>query len=247
MVEETLDELSIAGLRLYQSVRGYRYSLDPVLLANFVRVKPGGDEAILDLGTGSGIIPLLLAGLYDAGNIVAIEVQQAMAARAERNVRLNGYSEKIRVVHGDLRDIDKYIEPECFQLVVSNPPFRPAGGGRVAPDNERGMARHELAGGLDDFIAAAKFSLRHGGRFVVIYLVERMAELLTRLSVQGLEPKRLRMVHSTRGSDARLVMVEARKGGRTGLEVAPPLYVYDEPSAQRNYTAEVRAMYGGWG
>lgn len=241
MVEETLDELSVGNLKLYQARSGYRYSLDPVLLAHFVN--PGPEERILDLGTGSGILPLLLVSLYGPHQVLAIEIQADMAERARRNVVQNGRAGQIEVVHGDLRRIADYAPPASYHLVISNPPFRPRGGGRIAPDDERAMARHELAGDLNDFIAAACHSLDHGGRFAVIYLAERMAELLAKLSARGLEPKRLRMVHATSDSEARLVMVEARKGGRPGLQVEKPLIIYEGRSDSRNYTEEVLNMY----
>ncbi len=241
MVEETLDELSIGNLKLYQSRSGYRYSLDPVLLANFVR--PGKEDRVLDLGTGSGILPLLLVSLYGVEHVLGIEIQTALAERAWRNVIQNGMAREIEIVQGDLRTIAEYALPESYHLVVSNPPFRPCGRGRIAPDDERAMARHELAGELGDFIDAAHRSLRHGGRFVLIYLAERMAELLAKLADRGLEPKRLRMVHSTAESEARLVMVEARKGGRPGLQIEKPLFIYAGPADGRNYTQEVLAMY----
>ncbi len=245
MANETLDDLSIGGLKLYQSVSGYRYSLDPILLASFV--KPQSDDIVLDLGTGSGILPLLLARMYGVSCITGIELQSAMAERAQRNVALNGLSDRIMIILGDVRNINTYLQPESCKLVVSNPPFRPADGGRIAPNSERAMARHELAGGLPDFIGAAKFSLAQGGRFAIIYLAERLAELFSTLIMHGLQPKRLRTIHSYFGSSAKLVMVEARKGGKVGLEVSTPLYIYEGSSAARNYTREIRQIYGAVG
>ncbi len=241
MANETLDELSIGNLKLYQSISGYRYSLDPVLLAHFVAPRP--DDYVLDLGTGSGILPLLLARRYGVRQLCGIEIQKVMADRARRNVDINDLSGRVSIVNGDLKSVGDYFAPESCQLVVSNPPFRPAGGGRVAPDNERAMARHELAGGLVDFVAAAKYCLVHSGRFAIIYLAERLAELLSVLVAHGLQPKRLRMIHSTSTSGARLVMVEARKGGKTGLDVAAPLFIYEAESVERNYTEEILQIY----
>ncbi len=241
MDAETLDELSLGGLKLYQSVSGYRYSLDPILLANFIH--PAEGDRVLDLGTGSGVLALIIARLYPVAAVQGIEIQPSMAERALRNVTLNQLENKICVTHGDLRSISDFVAPQSCQLVVSNPPFRPADGGRIAPDNERAMARHQLAGDLNDFILAARSCLIHGGRFAVIYLAERLAELLSCLTGKGLEPKRLRMIHGAPGSEARLVMVEARKGGKTGLVVLPPLYIYEDVGTARNYSAEVLAMY----
>ncbi len=238
-MKETLDELSIGGLKLYQAEKGYRFSLDPVLLAHFAQLRAG--ERIVDLGTGSGVIPLLLARLSAATELVGVELQPQMAERAERNVALNDLQERVQILHGDLRQIRQLLPVASADLVVTNPPYRPLGSGRISPADERAKARHEIAGGLQDFIAAASWLLKNGGRFATIYLAERLPELLSQLLVCGIEPKRLRMVHPRRQEPARMVLIEGRKAGRPGLAVDPPLYIYN--GAGRDYTDEVLAMY----
>lgn len=237
---ETIDQLYPSGLKLLQAKNGYRYSLDPVLLVNFVGQAKAG--RVIDLGTGSGVIPLLLSCQLPCAQIVGLEVQPDMAERAQRNVVLNGLEERIRIVEGDLRQVRDGFTVESFDLVVSNPPYRKPGNGRVAPENERAAARHELAGGLRDFLSAASYLLCNGGRFAIVYLAERLAELLEGMRGVQLEPKRLRCVHSRLGEPAKMVLVEGRKCGGEGLMIEPPLYVYR--GKERDYSEEVLRMYG---
>lgn len=238
-MKETVDELSIGNLQLLQAENGYRFSLDPVLLARFVDAR--GGEVVVDLGSGSGIIPLLLAKLSPARKLLGIELQPRLAARAERNVELNGLQQRVEIIPGDLRQIRQLLPVASADLVVSNPPYRQVGHGRISPADERAAARHELAGGLDDFVSAAAWLLNNGGRFALIYLAERLPELLGRLVANGIEPKRLRMIHPRKQSPARLVLVEGRKAARPGVVVEKPLYIYEGKG--RAYTDEVLAMY----
>ncbi|SEA24037.1 tRNA1Val (adenine37-N6)-methyltransferase [Desulfuromusa kysingii] len=241
-MRETLDTLSIGHLQLLQAKDGYRYSLDPVLLTFFASVQKGA--TVFDLGTGSGVLPLLLACRSEAREFVGIEIQTSLAERAVRNVELNGYQGRITILHHDIRDLKGTIAGGGADLVVSNPPYRHPGSGRVSTKEERTAARHEVFGGLVDFIAAASWLLRNGGRFAVIYLAERLSELLFEMTSAGLEPKRLRMVHPRQGKDARMVLVEGCKGGRSGLRVEEPLYVYAASGSGRNYSTEILQMYG---
>lgn len=236
--DETLDDLRLGGLKVIQARAGYRFSLDPILLCGFAGRQ--GVEAAVDLGTGSGVIPLILSRTSLINRIVGVELQPGLADRARRSVSLNGLEERIEIVEGDLRQLPRELGVGCFDLVLSNPPFRQGGSGRIAPNGERAAARHELAGGLADFLKTAALLLRSGGRCCLIYLAERLTDLLVELRRAGLEPKRLRMVQSREGEGARLVLVEARKGGRPGLAVEPPLLIYERDG----YSAEVLAMYG---
>jgi tRNA1Val (adenine37-N6)-methyltransferase len=236
---ETLDDLHPAGLKIIQAKRGYRFSLDPVLLCAFAKVAKG--EVVADLGTGSGVVPLLLAARTGAKKIVGVEIQPELAGRARRSVLLNCLQDRIDILEGDLRELQGRLEPQAFEVVVANPPFRRPGTGRQAPINERAAARHELAGGLVDFLRAATYLLKDGGRFYIVFLAERLAELLAGMRELLLEPKRLRCVHSRAGERGTLVLVEGRKGGRAGLAMDPPLFVYEGEA----YSAEILAIYEG--
>jgi len=240
MSDDSLDTLIDGKLRLYQSRTGYRFSLDALLLAHFVAIKQR--ERIIDLGAGSGTIALLLSHLHGSASITGLEVQPAMAERARRSVALNGLEARLAIVTGDLREIGSRFAPSSFNVAVSNPPFRKPGSGRISPHQEKQIARHEIKGGLADFLAAAAFVLRPKGRLALIYSAERAVELLAMLRAAGLEPKRLRWVHSFAGDAALLVLVEAVKGGRSGVEVGAPLVIY---RAGKEYSPEVNAIVAG--
>jgi tRNA1Val (adenine37-N6)-methyltransferase len=241
MMKETLDTLSIGQLRFLQAEKGYRYSLDPILLAHFSADRAKGQ--VVDLGTGGGILPLLLSHLGNADVLTGIELQPTLVERARRNVELNALTGQVTILDGDIRKIKSLLPAGSADLVVANPPYRKVGSGRIAPDDERAAARHELAGGLREFTAAAGWLLKHGGSFCLIYLAERLSELLIEMVGAGIEPKRLRMIHSRRGEEAKLVLVEGRKGGRPGLIVEKPLTLYRDGSTGRDYSDEVLQMY----
>jgi len=236
---ETLDDLGLGGLKIIQHQDGYRFSLDPVLLCAFARV--AADETVVDLGSGGGVMSLLLARRSVTARIIGVERQSALAERSRRSVQLNGLEDRITIVEGDLRQIRSLLGAESAQVIVANPPFRKLDSGRLSPHLERAQARHEVAGDLADFVAAAAYLLGSGGRCYLVYLAERLAELLDHLRQVGLEPKRLRCIHSRRGQTARMILVESRRAGGVGLTIESPLYVYDG----EDYSAEVSSCYGG--
>lgn len=238
--DETLDALLDGRVRLYQSRTGYRVSLDAVLLAWFA--KPRRFERVIDLGAGNGAIPLMLASRYRPRFIVGLEVQLGMAARAGRNVRLNALEDSVAILCADVRDATRTFKPATFSLVISNPPFRKAAGGRISADPEKKIARHEIAAVLDDFVGAAAHLLRLKGRLVLIYSAGRLIEVTTSMRRAGIEPKFLRMVHSSGSSEATLVMIEGVRGGRPGVIVGPPLVIYDRSG---RYREEVRRILAG--
>ncbi len=238
---ETLDQLMPGNLHLWQAKSGHRYSIDAVLLAGFIcSIKY---RCIADLGTGNGVLPLLLSHLTRAEAIYGFEIQHSMVQRARRNVELNGLENRVTIIEGDVRSIKKLHPCGSMDLVVSNPPYRSAFSGRIAPDGERALARHELAGTIEDFALAAGWLLRSGGVFSVVYLAERLSPLLAAMTQAGIEPKRLRLVHSTATSSARLVLLEGCKGGRPGIEVERPLIVYSDHHEGRSYTEEIERIY----
>ncbi len=241
-MKETLDTLSVGNLQFLQAENGYRYSLDPILLSRFVNIKKS--VKVVDLGSGCGILPLLLARLSDVQELIGIELQSGLAERSRRNVKLNALQNRVQILQGDIRDIRNLLPASCADQVVSNPPYRQLDSGRIAPNDERAVARHELAGGLADFVAAAGWLLKNGGSFAVIYLAERLPELMAAMVAARIEPKRLRMVHPRQGAAAKMVLLEGLKGGRPGLQVERPLYIYKDNKAGRDYTEEVLQMYG---
>jgi tRNA1Val (adenine37-N6)-methyltransferase len=237
---DTLDTLFGGRIRVRQSRRGYRFSLDALLLASFARV--GADERIVDLGTGAGVIPLALAYLYPGVSVTGVEIQSSLAARARHSVRLNGLDRRVSIVRADVRALDRVFARGAFGVVLCNPPYRTPVSGRMSPNMERQIARHEIMGTIEDFVAAGVHLLAAKGRMGVVYPALRCVDLLGTLRAAGLEPKRLRMVHSSTAADASLTLVEAVKGGRRGVTVMAPLVVYGPDG---RYTTELAAMLGG--
>ncbi|HEU4342390.1 MAG TPA: tRNA1(Val) (adenine(37)-N6)-methyltransferase [Candidatus Binatia bacterium] len=238
--DETLDALFHGRLKVYQSRRGFRSSLDSLLAAFFVTVREG--DKIMDLGSGNGAIALVLAALYPSLSVVGLELQSGMVDRAGRNIRLNRYEHRVSVVRGDVRAIERIASPASFDAVVCNPPYRTSRSGRLSAEREKTVARHEIEGTLDDFVAAGAYLLPAKGRLAVVYHAARTVDLLQSMRKARLEPKRLRMVHSFTASPASLALVEGVKGGRSEIQVLAPLVVYRR---DRSYTAELKAMLEG--
>lgn len=237
--EETVDELRAHGLRIIQARDGYRFSLDPLLLCAFAAL--GAGERAIDLGTGSGIIPLILARRCPDATFVAVEMQDGLAALAARNIALNGLDDRIMLCHDDVLALRRRFPVSSFDLVLSNPPYRRRGSGKVSPKRGRDDARHESTATLADFLAAAKYLVKPTGRICFIYHPSRLPELLVEAARQKLAPLRLRLVHGTAEAEARMAMLELAKGRHGDLRVLPPLVVRDDRFA---YCAEVQAILG---
>lgn len=237
---ETLDQLTGYRLRLIQPRHGYRFSVDPLLLADFARVGEG--DRVLDLGTGCGIIPLLLARKQPSALFTGAEFQEAVAGIALRNVALNGLSERVEIVVEDVVQLRRRFPVSSFDLVVSNPPYRRVGTGKVSPRAGRDDSRHESTATLVDFLAAAKYLVKESGRICFIYHTCRLAELMAQAAVQKLAVLRLRMVHGNSTAPARMFMVELMKGRTGELQVEPPLMVRDQDGG---YSVEKLEIYRG--
>lgn len=238
--DETLDALFQGKVAIIQKMGGYRFSVDAVLLAHFLEIK--GGEEIVDLGTGNGVIPLILASLYSSVRVVGLEVQEEMVKRALRSVDLNRLKDRVEVIEGDVCAIKQLFSPQSFDAAVSNPPYREPKSGRINPDPERRIARHESKGGLRDFLRAGFYLLRRKGRMALVYPAVRALDLLETMRQEGMEPKRLRFVHSFEEDPASFVLAEGVKGGRRGLKIVPPLVIYTQG---RKYTPEMKAMIEG--
>jgi tRNA1Val (adenine37-N6)-methyltransferase len=233
--DETLD--TIKDVKIIQSKEGYRFSIDAILLENFITARPL--EKGVELGTGSGIISILLAKRLKNTEITAIEIQKALAARAEKNVKLNDLKGAIDVRSMDMRELKKEFHTNAIDFVFSNPPFRKPETGRMSTDEERAIARHEIEINLPDLVSTAAYLLKHNGKFHMIYHPFRLAELISLLRESRLEPKRMRFVHSRAGEEAKMVLIEAIKGGGVWLKIDPPLYLYEKGN---DYTREAQEI-----
>lgn len=233
---ERLDELLIQNLKIIQHEAEFCFSLDAVLLSQFATVHPAASA--VDLGTGTGVIPLLLIA-RGVKHVTGLEISESMADMAARSVSLNNLSERITIRQADLRILSG-LAAGTYELVVSNPPYRPVGGGYINPNDRVAIARHELTASLQDVIAAARFLVKYRGRFAMVHLPERMAEILTAMSQAGLEPKRLRLVYPQDHKKPNILLVEGVRGARPGLDVLPPLIVYKPDGS---YCDEIMSYY----
>jgi tRNA1Val (adenine37-N6)-methyltransferase len=217
--DETLDEFLDGRLRLIQSARGYRFSIDAILLAQFVTIKPR--DVVVDLGAGCGIISLLLLLEKPVGYVIALEIQKHLVDQAVRNAALNGFMDRMGVLLGDLRQVP--LGRSIADVVVCNPPYRRPGSGRVNPDFERAIARHEIMASLNDILSAANSVLKPKGRVAVIYPAGRLVDLIVRMRAFDFEPKRMQVVYPSMEEESKLVLVEGSRAGKGGMKVLPPL------------------------
>jgi len=237
-MEVTLD--SIRDIKIYQSKTGYRFSVDSLLLSDFVNLKTVRN--IADLGSGSGVVGILIAKKYPKAKVDLFELQTALVDLSEKNICINNLKDRMQALQCDIRTLPAlYPGLSEYELAVSNPPFRKPKSGKLNVEEERAIARHELRLSLSELVAAAYSLLKAKGRFCIIYHPCRLSELIETLKKKNLEPKRLRFVHSTRLSEAKMALVEAVKGGRTGLKVENPLFLYNEDGS---YTEEMLEIYG---
>lgn len=235
---ETLDTLFDRRLQILQKKDGYRFSIDALLLAHFI--EPRVDDRIIDLGTGCGIIPLLLLFRGKAARLTAVEVQPSLADLARRNALLNRVASRMKIWENDFRDLCTPGRKGCFDLVVSNPPYRKFGSGRMNPREEKALARHEIKTTLQEVLRAAYHLLKHGGRVNMIYPASRAAELIHSMISFHLEPKRVQFVHSREDDEGRLVLIEAVKEARPQVTILPPLFLYDSAG---NYTPAAQELF----
>lgn len=232
---ERLDSLNDRGLAVIQPEKGYRFSMDAVLLSHFARLRK--NERAADLGTGCGVIPLLLVSREPTLSIDAVELDEAAADRAERSVRGNALEGSIRVVQGDLRHLPEALPRAAFSLVICNPPYgssSPTGPERVLPTAGESCS-------FEDAVSAARALLRFSGRFACCWPAAKLQEAMTVLSRHRFSVKRLRPVSSKPGKSPYLCLIEATLGGRLGMVFEPPLLVMDE---EGQYTEEIRQIYG---
>lgn len=235
--DERLDDLIINDMKIFQHKNQFCFSLDAVLLAHFALLK--AKAKCVDLGTGTGVISLLLAH-RGAAKIDAVELNPIMADLAVRSVEYNDLEETISVHHADFRQVKELLPQGAFDLVVSNPPYRQVAHGDINELEGLAMARHELTANLSDVVTAAKHLLKYRGRLAIVHLPERLAEIVVEMSRSGIEPKRLQLVCPRIGKKPNMVLVEGAVGARPGLIVEKPLVVYREDGS---YTEDILKYY----
>lgn len=236
--EEAVDDLQ-NGYKIIQKTNSFRYGVDAVLLADFANIRK--DHSVIDLGTGTGIIPILIYARKQPSEITAVEIQQDMAEMAERSVRLNGLEEHIRVLHMDLKDAPELLGKAKYDYVVSNPPYVKKECGINNPSETKAIARFEIMCSLEELLSTAKELLKPGGKLCMVHRTDRLADIIYEMRSIGIEPKRIRFVHPSIGKRPNLLLIEGARGGNKELRFMDPLYIHDEAG---NYTEEIYRIYG---
>ncbi|MEJ5377851.1 MAG: methyltransferase [bacterium] len=236
--DETLDGLFQGRLKILQKKAGYRFSMDPVLLVYFAGNLRGG--RVLDLGTGCGLIPLILARRGDVREAFGIELQEELVEMAGRSVLINGLEDRVRILQGDFRRLKEIFPPQCFDHVLSNPPYHDPREGRKSPSNEKALSRHEQEGSIEELVQAARYVLGTKGRLWLTYCPSHIGKLFKALEAGGFAPRTIRFVHGRVELPASMTLVEAVRGGKGALRVQAPLILYEQ---DKNYTEELQRVY----
>lgn len=237
--DERIDDLQRNGYRIIQKKKGFCFGMDAVLLSGFAQVKEG--EMAVDLGTGTGIIPILLEAKTKGRHFTGLEIQEEVAEMANRSVRLNHLEDRVDIVRGDIKEASRLFGKASFDVVTSNPPYMNDNHGLKNPDLPKAIARHEVFCTLDDVCREASLLLKTGGRFYMVHRPHRLAEIITALKNYKLEPKRMKLVHPFIDKDANMVLIEAVRGGKSMMKVEAPIIVYQKPGV---YTQEIYNIYG---
>ena len=235
---ERVDELQRNGYQIIQNPSWFCFGMDAVLLAAFAGIKKGGKA--LDLGTGTGVIPILMEARTEGSHFTGLEIQAPVAEMAGRSVRLNHLEDKVTIVCGDLKEASSIFGRASFDIVTCNPPYMNEDHGLKNPSEPKAIARHEVLCNFDDVAREAAACLKPGGAFYMVHRPRRLMDLLTTLRAHKLEPKRMRFVHPYVDKEANMVLIEARRGGGVQMHLEAPLIVYKEPGV---YTDEVYRIY----
>ncbi len=236
---ERLDDLQRNNLKIIQKTDGFCFGMDAVLLSGFALVKEG--EQVLDLGTGTGIIPLLLSAKTRGKHFSALEIQEEIADMAARSVSINHLEEKIKIVKGDIKEASRIFGAASFDVVTTNPPYMNDAHGLKNPTEIKAISRHEVLCALEDVVREGAKVLKPGGRMYMVHRPHRLIEILETMTKYKLEPKRMKFVHPFWDKEANMVLIESVRGGGAFLKLEAPIVVYKEPGV---YTDEIYDIYG---
>ena len=236
---ESLDDLQLDGIHLIQKEDGFRFGIDAVLLANFANVKT--KHTVIDLCTGTGIIPFIIKGKKHPKKIIGIEIQEEFAEMARRSKEINGFGDEMEFIEGDLKDIELLKKLPRADVLTVNPPYKLRNAGIINETDKLSIARHEIMCTLEDVISSSRKLLQDGGRMFIVHRPERLADIFTLMRKYRIEPKRVQMVHPNTKKAANIVLVEGQRDGGAFLKWEPALFVYDENG---NYSEEINKIYG---
>lgn len=238
--DENIDDLQLKGLNLIQKKEGFKFGIDAVLLSDFAVVKK--KHRVMDLCTGTGIVPFLIYGKYDPQSVYGLEIQDDMVDMANRSLKVNSIdSERMKFINGDLKDTALLKKIDRFDVVTVNPPYKLNNSGILNPMDKLAIARHEILCNLEDVIAASRILLKDNGRMFIVHRPERLADIFMLMRKYKIEPKRVKMVHPKMGKAPNIVLVEGQRDGGAYLKWDAPLYVYNEDGS---YTKEIDTIYG---
>ena len=236
---ERIDDLEYKGLKIIQDKGGFCFGIDSILLADFAKnIKKGAK--VLDLGTGTGIIPILLCGKTDLEKVIGVEIQEEVANMAKRSSKLNNLEDKFEVVNENILNLKSIFQNQSFDVIVSNPPYKKKNTGIINENEKKIISRHEITANLEDFIKISKDLLKDKGEFYMIHRPERLVDILSLMRQNKIEPKVLRMVYSNEYKEPKLVLIKGIKNARPFLKVEKNLYIYDKDG---NYTNEILKIY----
>ncbi|MGE5677108.1 MAG: tRNA1(Val) (adenine(37)-N6)-methyltransferase [Pseudomonadota bacterium] len=235
---EAIDDLQ-NGYRIIQKSGSFRYGVDAVLLSDFADIK--SRHSVIDLGTGTGVIPLLVYARNKPAEITAIEIQPDMADMAMRSMKLNGLEDRIKVLCMDLKAAPELLGKARYDCVITNPPYVKKECGINNPSETKAIARFEIMCSLEELMAASKELLKPGGKLFMVHRTDRLADIIYEMRNNGIEPKRIRFVHPSPGKRPNLLLIEGTRGGNKELRFMDPLYIHDENG---NYTGEIHRIYG---
>lgn len=235
---EKIEDLQCKGLKIIQNKKWFCFGMDAVLLANYCEFRKG--SKVVDLGTGTGIIPLLLYAKKNISMAIGVEIQSDVAEMAERTVKLNNLEEYIKILNIDLKDVCNHLKPHSFDAVVSNPPYKLNNSGIINPLDQKAVSRHEIMCNLEDVIKNASKLLKQYGKFYMIHRPDRLVDIMCLLREYRLEPKHIRFIHPNINTKPNMVMIQASKNGNKELKFAPPLYVYNDMG---EFNDEVHTIY----
>ena len=236
--DETVDDLQ-NGYRIIQKKHSFRYGVDAVLLADFADIKHS--HSVIDLGTGSGVIPILIYARRKPAEITAVEIQKDMADMAERSIKLNGLEKNIKVLCMDLKNSPVLLGKAGYDCVVTNPPYVKKECGINNPSETKAIARFEIKCSLEEVLITARELLKPGGKLFMVHRTDRLADIIYEMRDKGIEPKRIRFVHPSIGKRPNLLLIEGARGGNKELKFMAPLYIHDENG---EYTEEIHRIYG---